>query len=353
MPTIRDVAQSCGLSAMTVSAVLNGKPGQASEETRARVLEAVRDLGYHPNAIARGLARRRMDTIGVISSFTGRPSLMADRYFGPVFDGLLLGAQKARQRTLIVAEDSWDDVEQRIPHYRDGRCDGLVFITPTFPSAQMAPLVRQNFPVVFLGENRPDLSVSVVDMDNVLTGDQATTKLLERGHRRIAYIGGDDVLRSCHEREEGYRNACARAGVELDPTWIAHGSYSEEAGYGLGRKLAKLPVTKRPTALFCGDDAIAVGALRAWKEAGFAAPRDVSVIGINDDPIALQGEPPLSTFRQPLRALGESAVELLLKRIRSPREVPQRVLLAGEWIERETVGSPPCVERRQSRRSSK
>lgn len=351
MPTIRDVAKSCGLSAMTVSAVLNGKPGQASAETRVRVLKTVKEMGYQPNALARGLTRRCMDTIGIVASFTGRPSLMSDRYFGPIFDGLLMGAQRTHQRTLIIAEESWDEMEQRIPQYRDGRCDGLIFVTPTFLSELMEPLLRHRFPVVFLGENRSDLAVSVVDMDNVLTGDQATTRLLDLGHHKIAYIGGDAVLRSCHEREEGYRNAHVRTRTPVDSEAVLWGRYSEESGYQIGMRLAKLPLPKRPTALFCGDDAIAVGAMRAWQDRGLIAPRDFSVIGVNDDPIALRGEPPLSTFRQPLRFLGEQAIELLLKRIRGENDIPQKLLLAGEWIERGTVGPPP-TERSVSRKKT-
>ncbi len=346
MPTIRDVARACGLSAMTVSAVLNGKVGQASEETRARVLKAVEELDYHPNALARGLARKRMDTIGVVASFSDRPSLFVDRYFGPVFDGLILAAQSRRQRVLIITEESWDDVSGRIPHYADGHCDGLIFVTPTFPDEVLTPLLSRKLPIVFLGENRPNLPVSVVDMDNVQAGELATSQLIERGHQRIAYLGGDSELRSSHERQEGYCQALQKAGLAAEPHWIVLGHYSEASGKRETEQLLKSPKAQRPTALFCGDDAIAVGALQALKDAQLEVPKDISVVGINGDLIGAQADPPITTIRQPLRAEGEHAVDMLLEQIQDKKYSYQRVLLPGEWIERGSVGPPPQKERR-------
>lgn len=341
MPTIRDVARACGLSAMTVSSVLNGKTGEASEETRARVLKAVEELGYHPNAVARGLARKRMDTIGVVASFSDRPSLMADRYFGPVFDGLVLGAQSVRQRLLIITEDNWSDMPRRTPQYCDGHCDGLIFITPTFPNEDMAPLLAAKLPLLFLGENRPELPVSVVDMDNVQAGALATTKLIEQGHRQIAYISGDQVLRSSVERGEGFRLAHQQHQLAVSEARVISGRYSELSGYQHTRTLLKLPPHERPTAIFGGDDAIAVGALRALTESGIRVPQEFSVVGINDDRIAEVSLPPLSTIRQPLRSQGIHAVEMLLEQIQDKKLALQRVLLPGEWVERATVAPAP------------
>ena len=351
MPTIRDVARACGLSAMTVSAVLNGKVGQASEETRVRVLKAVEELDYHPNALARGLARKRMDTIGVVASFSDRPSLFGDRYFGPVFDGLILAAQSLRQRVLIITEESWDDVSGRIPHYADGHCDGLIFVTPTFPDEALIPLLSRKLPIVFLGENRPSLPVSVVDMDNVQAGELATSQLIGHGHRRIAYLGGDTDLRSSHERLEGYCQALQKAGLTAEPHGVVLGHYSEASGQRETARLLKLPKAQRPTAFFCGDDAIALGAVGAITKTGASVPNDFSVVGINDDSFAALSNPPITTIRQPLRAEGEHAVEMLLEQIQDKKCSYQRVLLPGEWVERGSVGPPPQQERRIVRSS--
>ena len=165
MPTIRDVARACNLSAMTVSSVLNGKAGEASEETRARVLQAVEELGYHPNEVARGLARRRMDTIGVVVSFN-RPSLTTDRY-------------------LIITETNWEDMPSRISRYRDGHRDGLTFVTSTFRNEKIDPLIHSKMPLLFLGENRPELPVSVVDIEVDVHDPQAGSTSRSDRQRRI------------------------------------------------------------------------------------------------------------------------------------------------------------------------
>ncbi|WP_343075960.1 LacI family DNA-binding transcriptional regulator [Armatimonas rosea] len=347
MPTIRDVARACGLSAMTVSSVLNGKTGQASEETRAKVLKTVEELGYHPNGVARGLARRRMDTIGIVASFSDRPSLTHDRYFGPVFDGLLVGAQRHHQRALIITEDHWDDLPGNISRYLDGHCDGLIFVTPTFPNKVLAPILKAKLPIIFLGENRPELAVSVIDMDNEAVGKLATSKLIALGHRRIAYLGGDADLRSSFERQAGYTTALQQAGISLTSELSVLGHYSEASGYRETQRLLEtLPAAQHPTAFFCGDDAIAIGALTALQERGGRVPEEFSLIGVNDDEIGRKSTPALTTIQQPLRALGEHAIEMLLEQIQDKKCSLQRVLLPGEWIERGTVAAPPLPERR-------
>jgi LacI family transcriptional regulator len=326
---------------MTVSSVLNGKTGEASEETRIRVLKAVDELGYHPNGVARGLARRRMDTIGIVASFSDRPSLFGDRYFGPVFDGLLHATQTFHQRALIITEDQWGDVAHNLSRYLDGLCDGFIFVTPTFRNDVIAPLLAAKLPVVFLGENRPELAVSVVDMDNVQAGILATSNLIQCGHQRIAYLGGDANLRSSHERKEGYCKALLAAGLPFDPSLVIESHYSETSGYREAKTLLKLPSLRRPTAFFGGDDAIAVGAVQAIIETGASVPEDYSVVGINDDQIGLQLTPALTTIRQPLRAEGEQAVKILLEHIQKKEASQRRLLLAGEWVERGTVAPPP------------
>lgn len=329
---------------MTVSSVLNGKTGEASEETRARVLKAVDELGYHPNGVARGLARRRMETIGIVASFSDRPSLTGDRYFGPVFDGLLLAAQTQHQRALIITETHWSHLPQNLSRYLDGHCDGLIFVTPTFPSETITPLLKAQIPLVFLGENRPELPVSVIDMDNEQAGALATQKLLELGHRRIAYIGGNKDLRSSFERRNGYLRALEQAGILPDAELHSVGAYNPQWGYLEALRLLTLSPYQRPTALFCGDDSIGVGAIGALQERGYSVPEDFSVVGVNDDQIGQQCTPSLTTIRQPLRTLGEHAVEMLLEQVQDKKLSLRRVLLPGEWVERGSVGPAPLLK---------
>ena len=338
MATIRDVAKECGVSAMTVSAVLNNRPGYASPETRERVLRVVEEMGYQPNAIARGLTRQRMNTLGVILSYEGKLSLTSDRYFSPVLDGVFTATKANHQKTLVITEDHWEDVQANLNTYLDGHCDGLVFVLPILPADAFEPLVRRKLPFVGIGENRPEPQLSTVDMDNVQAGRLATRCLIELGHRRIAHLPGNAFLISVPEREAGYHRAMAEAGLPVDDSLIIAGTYHVESGYERTRALLRREPAARPTAIFCGDDFIAIGAYRALIEAGVRVPEDVSLIGVNGDREAAETGPGLSTVRQPLRQLGERAVEMVLARVALPRddrpEAGDKVLLPGELVPR-------------------
>ena len=323
---------------MTVSAVLNDRRGAASAETRERILKKIEEMNYQPSAVARGLARRHMNTIGVVMAYGEHTTLASDRYFGPVLDGVFDTAKANSQRTLIITEDTWEEAYQKLPSYFDGHCDGLLFILPTIPSEHMMKLNQRNIPFVIVGEAREETSLSVVDVDNVAAGFDATAHLISNGHRRIAYFAGDDFYLSSRQRGEGYRRAHESRGVPIDDALIFPGRYSVDSGRERMAHLLKAPPSDRPTAIFCGDDWIALGALDVAKQHGLRVPGDLSLIGVNNNREGQESDPALTTVDNPLRAIGRSAVDVVFSQIHHGSLPGIKRLLRGELIVRGSVG---------------
>ncbi len=343
MSTIRDVAKACGLSAMTVSAVLNNRPGEASAATRQRVLQAVREMGYQPNAIARGLSRKRINTIGIVMAYGEKPSLTADRYLGPVLDGILMAAKREHQRSLIINEDTWDDAGDHLLSYCDGRSDGLIFVLPNLSGETLALLHERKAPFNVIGESRPEAFIPTIDLDNVAAGLLAVDYLLQHGHRRIGYLSGDGFLLSSAQREDGFRQALCAANIPVEEEFIFPGDYSIISGYERGRRLLENPPGKRPTALFCGDDAIALGVLQAARELGVDVPNHLSLVGVNDDIAAASSDPPLTTIHQPYQEIGRRAVQNLMAQVVDGTLTGEHILIPGDLIVRSSVAGVPSA----------
>jgi len=337
---IRDVAKACGVSAMTVSAVLNKRRGAASQETQQRILKAVEELGYRPGTSLRGAPRRYLDTIGVIMAYNECNSLASDRYFGPILDGIFDTCKRLGQSALIVTEDTWELAYENRARYFDGPCDGLIFMLPTLPSELLVALQKSHIPFVCVGESRPEPSLSVVDLDNEGAGHDATSHLLEAGHRRIALFGGDINLLSSGQREQGYRTALVDWGVEVDEALIFPGKYNVPTGYRRMRELLTGDPANLPTAIVCGDDWIALGALQAINEFGLTVPDDMSVIGINNNREGVTSQPPLTTIDHPLRLIGQRAVDVVIAQVRNRARPGEKALLHGDIVIRSSVGPP-------------
>ena len=337
MATIRDIAKACGVSAMTVSAVLNKRQGAASAETRERILRVVDELGYHPNAVARALTRRYMDTIGVVLVYRETASLTGNRYFGPVLDGICDSCKLHRQRALIITEESWEEACENLPSYFDGHCDGLLFVLPTVSDEFLVAVQRQNIPFVIIGEHRSVPSLSVADLDNVAAGYDATSYLISVGHRRIAHFKGNSCFLSSTQREDGLRKAFEENNLPIDETLILDGHYSKESGSEQVEELIARCGADMPTAIFCGDDWIALGALDALQKRGLRVPEDVSIIGVNNDTEGAVSSPPLTTIDHPLRVIGRNATDVVLGQIRDKSASGEKRLTRGQLIVRGSV----------------
>jgi DNA-binding LacI/PurR family transcriptional regulator len=334
--SIRDVAERAGVSRATVSRVLNATDALVAAPTRERVLAVVRELEYHPRAVARGLAGKPMNTLGVVLAYI-LPSVTADPFLGPVLDGILATNKRRRQKTVIFTENDWDEALRHLPTYCDGHCDGLILVIPSLNSEIVQALKQKPVPFVVVGEYRDDPEVTVVDTDNVALAYSAVRHLVEQGHRRIAILCGNPELTSNSQRVAGYRRALAEAGIACDETLIMPGEYWEWSGVENTELLMQRPPQKRPTALFCSNGRIALGALRALETLKVRVPQDISVSAISETAEISTARLPLTAAQMPLRQVGEQATEILLAQIHDGTVAGTKILLPGELVVRETV----------------
>lgn len=312
--TLQDVAREVGVSVMTVSVVLNGARSatRVSTETRARIVDAAARLRYRPNAAARGLQRRRMETIGLIAVVeTGEINL----YFVEILNGILKAAATHRQNVTLFSITDWAEDAERIRQFCDGRVDGMILLDPIMSEGFAEELAHDTAFVAIHG-NRPMDGGWMVDVDNEGGSYLATRYLIEQGHRDIGHLAGDLSLSGSQERFAGYRRAMDEAGLPCKSAWIVECNFSQYGGRaGAEALLGAAAEHGLPTALVCGNDGIAVGCMERLAEAGLRIPEDISLVGFDDALNARMATPRLTTVRQPFGELGKRTVELLLEQI--------------------------------------
>jgi LacI family transcriptional regulator, galactose operon repressor len=329
--TIADVAQHAGVSASTVSRVLN--EGQVSADARTRVLEAIDRLAYRPRASARALAAGATGTLGMVIPFFTHPSAV-ERVRG------VLGGLEGSSYELIVCNVA--DVAQRDEYLGRraplDRTDGLLIVSLTPHDDEVAALLRAGIPVVLVDAEHPRLPRLVVD--DVLGGTLATRHLLELGHERIAFIGdtSDPGLGfvASMRRRSGYRAALLEAGLPPRHELVREGPHGRLVAHRLTRELLSLP--EPPTAIFAASDTQALGVLEAASFEGFDVPGDLSVVGFDDLDVAPYVG--LTTVRQPLEDSGRRGVERLLARVRDEDDGPLEQALDVELVVRRTTAPP-------------
>lgn len=315
-PTLQDIARETGVSAMTVSVVLHGSRSSArvSDATRSRIVEAAARLRYRPNGVARGLNRRRMDTIGVVSVVDGGE---INLYFLAVLNGILEAATKQGQNITVCSLANWESEQSRIPGFCDGRVDGIILVAPPRFSGGFLEDLRRLTPLVMIHGTQPEFAtIANMEVDNEPGAYAAVRHLLAHGHRRIAHFTAGLDMREVQQRLSGYCAALEEAGIGYDPELVLQGNYSVWSGrHCMEQALAKWPRAAFPTAFFCASDAIAYGGMEVLAENNMAVPDDVSVVGFDDTLLARSTTPPLTTVRQPFRQMGRRAVERLLMQI--------------------------------------
>lgn len=330
--TIFDVAAKAGVSHSTVSRVLNNK-NNVNAETRERVLQVMAQLGYVGNVSARSLAGGSSHVVG----------LLVDHINTGYTDEILRGIDEAleannynlmlftthRQKTREVAYVT------KLTH---NFVDGLILIVPRNEKAYLETLQQRKFPYVLIDHQGYNRHVPSIITTNKKGGYDATSYLIETGHRRIGFITGEMAYGCAVERLAGYQMALADHTIAFDPALVSEGSFLQPQGYHCAQEL--LSLAEPPTALFVSNDAMAFGAMEAARELGFRIPDDLSIIGFDDIPQAANVHPPLSTVRQPLEEMGRSAVNLLLKYIAYPLAEIERVELSTRLVIRESCQPP-------------
>ncbi len=329
--TLEDIARMAGVSRSTVSRVLNNHPN-VRPEVRERVWEVIRRVGYQPHAAARSLATRRSQVLGLVI-----PEAVSTLFTDPFFPELIRGmtdACYARGYLLTLALFQSPEQGRRLLHrlLSSHAVDGLIVASARLNDPLIPRLLEDGFPFVSIGRH-PDPRVSFVDADNVAGARMAVEYLIRRGHTRIATITGPMDMAAAQDRLEGYRQALRARGLPLDRRYIVEGDFTQEGGRAAMQQL--LGLQPRPTAVFAASDAMAMGALKAAREAGLRVPGEVTVVGFDDIPQAAYLEPPLTTVRQPIVRMGALAVQLLVEQVERGAQ-PQRVVLPVELVVRGT-----------------
>lgn len=329
MTTIREVAESAGVSYATVSHVINNTR-VVSQGTRERVLAAMAALNYRPNALARSLRQGKTNTFGLVLPNSANPFFaeisrsIEDAAFRKGYSVFLCNTELDTQRELFYV----DVLSKK-------QVDGIIFVAAGEQGDSLDFLIRENMPVVMIDRNVPNVEVDAVLTDDQLGGFLATQHLLQLGHTRIACIAGPSSITPSAERLTGYRNALEQAGLPYEENLVIRGDYHPQSGFEITHSI--LNMDPRPTAIFALNDLMALGALRAAAEADCSVPRELAIVGYDDLELARFTSPPLTTIAQPKKEIGAQAVNLLVDRISRKSLPPSRLVLPPELIVRRST----------------
>ncbi|MFF4544427.1 LacI family DNA-binding transcriptional regulator [Streptomyces sp. NPDC001406] len=351
MPTMADVARSAGVSVATVSHVLNGtRP--VLPHTRRAVLDAIDELGYTPNTLARSLVTSRTRSIGLAVSAISNP------YFTEILQGVEAAALEEGYSLLIA--DPHDDPEHErkvVQLLHERRVDGMIVAPSADPRELVAYLGRHAVPTVFLDrvidahtDNAPRFDQ--VCAENTDPMARLVTHLAERSHRRIGLVAGLPGLSTTGERITGYRQGLAAAGLAHDERLVAPGNSESARAERATSDLLSLPAP--PTALITANNAMTIGALRALRERGLSVPDDIALCCFDDFAWADLFSPRLTAIAQPSKEIGAQAVRVLLDRLAAPDRPARTVRLPCTFVHRTSCGCPERPERAadQSRKGS-
>ncbi len=331
MATLKDVARKAGVSVATASRVLGGY-GYASDQARARVLRAARQLDYTPNALARGMVQKRTHAIGVIVSDNANP------FFAAVVRGIEDVVRRHGYAVVLCNTDedpSKEDLYLRI--LREKQVDGLLLAPSGRASSRLRRWLRNGIPLVLVDRRLEGIRADTALVDNLEGARTAVSHLIALGHRRVGIISGPARVFTGQQRLAGYLEALKAAGLRADPGLVREGDFKQASGYGLAREF--LEMKHRPTALFVANNLMTIGAMLALKEAGVRIPQEMAIVGFDDMDWASILTPTLTAVAQPAYTLGTNAAQLLMQRLENPSRPVQEIVLKTHLVVRESCGA--------------
>jgi LacI family transcriptional regulator len=333
MATIKDVAALAGISYTTVSHVLNNtRP--VSDQVRVKVEAAIKQLDYVPSAVARSLKAKSTSTIG----------LLIPNGVNPYFAELARGIEDYCERNgfCVILCNSDDDSQKQRGYLRvllEKRVDGLIVSSVGDDTAAAGGLADVRTPMVVVDRELEGIEADLVRIDHELGGYLATRHLLDLGHTRIACITGPRHTSVARLRLRGYERAMQEAAIAIQPHWLPQSDYTSPGGY---EAAVALLAASPPTAIFAGNDMIGIGVLRAAAERSIQVPRDLSVVGFDDIQMGRYLYPALTTVGQSIMELGETAAQMLLRRIDGTATGPvEQRIVAPSLVLRESTAAPP------------
>lgn len=327
---IADVAQKSGVCITTVSRVLNNH-GKVREGNRQKVLAAIKEMGYNPNAAARALSKGRTYTIGVIVR------TLNDSYWADLVEKIEQAAlDKGYLLVLAVVNDHDYNMEKRwVKIFSEGRTDGILLISPMKEAEYLMDLRSSNFPVVLLDNSESEIRMPSIAVDDVKGGYLAVKHLIDNGHKRIGHIVGLLKYQAPKDRLEGYKLALTDAGIRISENLIGYSEYDFDNTYRITCEW--LSRNERPTAIFAFDDIMAMAVMNAARSLNLSISKDLSIIGYDDGPICSWIVPKLTSVRQPVKQIAEEAVDMLVKYIENKPPRSKTIYVQPELIVRDSV----------------
>ena len=335
MPSQSDVAKLANVSFMTVSRVINGKEN-VKAETRQKVLKAIEELGYYPNAAARALNNNKTDGIGIIIPHA--EFMTVAPYFLDLISSLEYHIDKMGYHLVFKLPASMKSEADYSQLYMERKVDGVIVLAPSVDQWLLKKLTVDNVPSVVVYGRDEELDINYIDADNHNGAKEIMNYLIGLGHKRIGMVTGSTTLICGRDRISGYIEALEEHDIEVDKRLIYYGDWQPESGQRAFNYFFGL--NDPPTAVFCANDHMALGIMRSAKLNNLSIPRDLSIFGYND--IAYSGylTPPLSTMKQPLETIGERAVEILINAIENPDRPKEKIMMKTEFIKRDSCTFP-------------
>ena len=331
-PTIVDVGRHVGVSATTVSLVLSNQDTKISSATRQRVLDAVRELGYRPNRAAQGLRSGRTQTLGFVTD-----EIAVQPFSGPTVSGIHDVAWEQHSLLLMVnTTRNPSRIRAAVEDLVDRQVDGLIFAAIGTREIALPDLVHK-VPTVLVNAFASDGDLPAILPDEHAGGRAAVEHVLALGHEHIAYLTGRENAWATKARHRGYLDGLAAAGLDAADHPILSGNYRIDSGYEL--TLRAMSATPRPTALLCGNDQMATGAYIALARMGLRVPDDVSVVGYDDEALAADLRPALTTVRIPFYEMGRMAAQHTFAG--TVDDLPPMTYLSCPLVARASTAPPP------------
>lgn len=331
-PTIQHVAREAGVSTATVSRALSN-PERVSDGTRERVAMAVSKTGYTANQSARSLRVRATRTILIALPNVGNP------YYSTVLDAVVHEAASRRYGVLVANRLGADPSQWLRDFFFSNRADGLLLFDGSLDPNLFLDMPSRDgvLPLVISCDEVPSPGIRSVLTDNFEAGKVATRHLIDLGHRGIGHLVGPSKNTSPSERMLGFRAAMAEAGLPVHEEWVVPGDFSIASGVPVGEYFARLK--SRPSAVFCGNDEMAIGMIVGLRAHGLDCPRDISIIGFDDIAVAAHYPPPLTTMRQPREAMGRAATRMLIDILEGERRTGEdgHIILKSQLVVRNST----------------
>lgn len=326
--TLRDLAEDLGMSVSTISRAFHKKATIAGD-TRGAVLKRAAELGYKPNPLARSLITKRTHIVGIVAADITNP------FYPEVLNSLTEGLQTLDMSVMLVSASPSRTSDEALRLLLRYQPDIAILLAATLPSAAARDCREAGTPVIFFNRYASDGVSWAVTCDNTRGGMQIADHLIERGHKRLAYVAGRPDASTTVDRWRGFRRRCVQRGLAA-PTREEAGAFSYPAGYAAAmRLLAQRPL---PDAVFGANDIVALGVMdAARREFGIRIPEDLSVVGFDDIPMAAWPPYALTTLRQPTAAMVESTVDLVRKLMRRSSQKAEVKRIPGVLIERGTT----------------